>query len=336
MDPCRAIRAAVVAAVVTSWLGGASPARACSLAPPSSPTAIPRTGTTNVSTATSLVVLSPSEPFGLSLLVNGQPRTLFGWTALGRGVDDLLGATSFWQLQIDASSSMLDAGAEYTLSLSAGDAGVGDLTDFTTAAGYDKNPGTPPNLRALHLWRVRYPVGDIASGNCVFAEYQSFITIDYDPATVPNTAPSSVIHVFGLSPKTGGAQQTFVFTGSSVFTGLAPSGDYPLPLGQWQPDLDPTREYCLGISAFGDGDLARGRLSSNAVCATVTQLAATGATLSPTTGDAGSGCSAAGTFHVRESLSLTALSLLVIGWAALRHLRVSVGYSRWRRRGGRR
>jgi hypothetical protein len=325
MDPGRAIRATGVVVAVAFGLSGASPARACSPGQPPSPTAIPRTGTANVSTATSIVVLSPSEPFGLSLLVNGQPRTVFGWTALGRGVDDVLGATSFWQLQIDASSSMLDAAAEYTLSLPAGDAGVGDLTDFTTAAGYDKNPGTPPNLRALHLWRVRYPVADIASGNCVFAEYQSFITVDYDPATVPSTAPSSMIHVFGLSPKTGGSQQTFVFTGSTAFTGLAPSGDYPLPLGQWQPDLDPTREYCLGISAFGDGDLARGRLSSNAVCATVTQLAATGATLSPTTGGAGSGCSAAGTLQVPESLSLAALGLLVIWWPARR-----------RRRGGRR
>lgn len=267
------------------------------------------------------MVLSPNEPFGLNLLVNGQARTLFGWTALGRGVDDVLGATSFWQLQIEAASSMLDAAAEYTLSLPAGDAGVGDLTDFTTAAGYDKIPGTAPTLRALHLWWVRYPVGDIGSGNCVFAEYQSFITIDYDPATVPNTAPSSVIHIFGLSPKTGGPQQTFVFTGSTAFTGLAPSGDYPLPSGQWQPELDPTREYCLGISAFGDGDLARGRLSSNAVCATVTQLAATGATLAPGTGDAGSGCSAAGTLQVRESLSLTAVSLLVLWWTGLRRRR---------------
>ncbi|HEY5088856.1 MAG TPA: MYXO-CTERM sorting domain-containing protein, partial [Polyangia bacterium] len=163
----------------------------------------------------------------------------------------------------------------------------------------------------------------IASGNCVFAEYQSFITIDYDPATVPNTAASSVVHTFHLAPMTGGAAQTFVYTGGAPFPGLAPSGAYPLPLGQWQPDLDPTRQYCLSISAFGDGDLARPMLSSNQVCAAVTQLSATGAPPPPgitgaAPGGGGCGCSAAGAPDLNRPVSLAATILIGLSLATRR------------------
>ena len=68
---------------------------------------------------------------------------------------------------------------------------VAGMTRFTTAAGYDKIEGTAPVVNAVHLWRVRYPVADIGSGNCVFAEYHGFITVDYDPGTVPNTPAAS-------------------------------------------------------------------------------------------------------------------------------------------------
>lgn len=157
------------------------------------------------------MALSPTEPFGLSLLVNGQSVAVSRWTALGSGVDEGTGPTSFWQLEIGAATGLLEGSAEYVLSLPGGDGGAAVLTDFTTAAGYDKAAGTAPNLRELHLWRVRYPVADIASGNCVFAEYQTFITVDYDPATIPNTDPSSVVQTFALVPQTGGTRQTFVY-----------------------------------------------------------------------------------------------------------------------------
>ena len=159
-------------------------------------------------------------------------------------------------------------------------------------------------------------VADIASGNCVFAEYQSFITIDYDPATVPSTPPASVVHAFQLAPMTGGEQQTFVYTGGDAFTGLAPSGAYPLPLGQWQPELDPTRRYCLSVSAFGDGDQARLPLGGNQVCADVTQLSATGAP--PPPGAGGGGCTAAGDANLGRPVSLAALILVGLSLGARR------------------
>jgi hypothetical protein len=263
------------------------------------------------------VVLSPNEPFGLSLLVNGQSVAVSGWTALGSGVVEGAGPTSFWQVWIGATQALLDGSAEYTLSLPASDGGAATLTDFTTAAGYDKIPGTAPNLRSLRLWRVRYPVADIASGNCVFAEYQSFIAIDYDPAAIPNTETASVIQRFDLAPQTGGTQQTFWFTGSAVFTGLVPAGDYPLPLGEWQPDLDPTRTYCVAITASGDGDLARPRLASNPLCATVTQLSALGApTASGPGGTAqragGAGCSTGGALNLNPDRLLSVVALILV------------------------
>lgn len=304
--------AVLLVPALAALLGAPARARACGPGQPSAPTALPRTGATGVSTATSIIVLSPNEPFGLSLVAGGQEVPLAGWTALGSGADEVLGATSFWELRM----GMLLGTTQYVLSLPGGDAGATPLTDFTTAAGYDKVAGTAPNLRGFQLWRVRYPVADIASGNCVFAEYQSFITIDYDPATVPNTPPASVVHAFRLAPMTGGEQQTFVYTGGDAFTGLAPSGAYPLPLGQWQPELDPTRRYCLSVSAFGDGDQARLPLGSNQVCADVTQLSATGAP--PPPGAGGGGCTAAGDANLGRPVSLAALILVGLSLGARR------------------
>ncbi len=309
----RLIKPFMIAAVAFLVVGS-PPARACSPPQPAPPTALPRVGATGVSTATSIVVLSPNEPFGLSLLVNGQSVAVSRWTALGSGVDEAKGPTSFWQLEMGAANGLLDGTAEYVLSLPGGDGGATVLTDFTTAAGYDKAAGTAPNLRDFHLWRVRYPVADIASGNCVFAEYQTFITVDYDPATIPNTEPASVVQTFALVPQTGGAQQTFVYTGADPFTGLAPVGDYPLPLGEWQPDLDPTRVYCLTVSASGDGNLARLPVGGNQICTSVTQLSAAGAAPAPGTGggqgDSGCGCSTMGPAHLMPLPSVAAMILI--------------------------
>jgi MYXO-CTERM domain-containing protein len=269
-------------------------AHACSPVPSPAATAIPRAGATAVSTATSIVVVLPREPFGVSVLANGQEVAVSSWAALDSGIDGTGGPTNFWQLALAGSDALLAPSADYVVTLPTGgaDGGAATLTTFSTAAGYDKAAGTAANLRSVQLWRVRYPVADIASGNCVFAEYASFVTVDYDPATIPNTAPGSVIQTFQLSPDTGGTRQSFVYTGDTPFTGLAPSGAYPLPLGEWQPDLDPTRRYCLAVSAIGDGNLARLATGSNQVCADVVQLSATGAPPPPTIGgstDGGTG-----------------------------------------------
>ncbi|MES1165631.1 MAG: hypothetical protein ABUR63_07740 [Verrucomicrobiota bacterium] len=313
----------VIVAVASLLTMDSAPARACSAGQAATPTALPRTGAADVSTATSIVVLSPAEPFGLILLVDGQPVPVMGWTALGGGLDDGGGPTSFWRLRLGA-GSMLNGSARYALSLpgAGADAGVAQLTEFTTAAGYDKASGTAPTLRGFRLWRVRYPVADIGAGQCVFSEYHSFITVDYEPASVPNTPPASVVHGFQLSPKNGGSTQTFTFTGSAPFTGLAPAGDYPLPLGQWQPELDPSRTYCLTIMAFGDGDLARPSVSSNQLCVGVTQLSSAGA---PGT-DRGGGCAAAGPVPAQGSVALATFSMLMLllGFRGTRH-RANVG-----------
>ena len=291
MAPMRGCRAALVVVAVSGLVHGRA-ARACSGGQPPPATAIPRTGASGVSTATSIVVVLPREPFGVGVVANGQAVPVSGWRALGGGIDGGRGPTQFWQLNV----GMLAAGAEYAVTLPSGgeDGGSTTLTTFSTAAGYDKTAGTPANLRGLHLWRVRYPVADIASGNCVFAEYHSFVTVDYDAATLPGTAPGSVIQVFQLAPETGGTTQAFVYTGDAPFAGLAPMGDYPIPLAPWQPDLDPTRRYCLAISAIGNGDLANLGAGSNRLCADVVQLSAAGAPTPPVVGGVGGGAGTGG------------------------------------------
>jgi hypothetical protein len=277
-------------------IGPAHRARACSPELVPAATAVPRSGATGVSTATSIVVVSPREPFGVSVLANGQAATVSGWSAIGSGIDALGGTTSFWQLFLGSPDALLAPSATYvvTLPTAGADGGAATLTTFSTTTGYDKSAGTAPALRTLRLWRVRYPVADIASGNCVFAEYASFLTVDYAPATLPNTSPGSVIQTFQLAPDTGGNLQTFVYTGDTPFTGLAPVGAYPVPLGQWQPELDPTRRYCLAVSAIGDGNLANLGTGSNRVCADVVQLSATGAPPPPTIGGGADGGSVGG------------------------------------------
>ena len=270
------------AATATAW--AAAPAHACSGGMAPNTGAIPRPGTTNVSTATSLTVTSVGVPWGLTLTAGGQNVPLSAPLSLGNGA----AGVAFWQIGVLTPNSMLVGGAEHVLSQTDASGNSVELTRFTAAAGYDKAAGVAPVLRALHLWRVRYPLADIASGKCVFAEYHGFLTVDYDAATVPNTEPTSVIYTFRLTPKNGGAEQRLVHAGDP-FVGLAPDRAYPSPIGEWQPELDPTRSYCLTVSAFGDGNLARPPLTSESVCAEVVQLSAPGAPAPPQIGGTGGG-----------------------------------------------
>jgi MYXO-CTERM domain-containing protein len=286
-----------------------SPAEACGPLAPLPPVGVPRSAATGVSTATSLIVFSRGAPTGFSLQAGGQDVPLGLPEPLGGGSEESSGPAQFWQLRPATADGLLVASAEHVLTATFQGASV-EVTRFTTAAGYDKVQGTAPVLNSVHLWRVRYPVADIASGNCVFAEYHGFITVDYAAGTVPNTPPASVIHTFSLAPKTGGSAQTFVYVGEAPFRGLEPVGDYPLPIGAWQPELDPTREYCLSVSAFGDGDIARLGLASQEVCADVVQLSAAGAPPSGATGNGG-GCGCAVTGRASSSVGAMLLAFAV-------------------------
>jgi len=294
--------------------GAPSAAEACGGPPPYMPIGLPRPAATAVSTATSIVVIWQGQPAGLALQAAGQDVPLAEAFGLGLGAEGFNRALSFWQVRPATASGLLAPSAEHVLTATYQGSTV-EVTRFTTAAGYDKAEGVAPIVRALQLWRVRYPLSDIGSGNCVFAEYHGFLTVDYDPATVPNTPPASVVQTFRLAPKTGGGAQVFNYVGDAPFAGLAPSGDHPLPLGLWQPELDPTLEYCLTISASGDGDIARLRLESQPVCATVAQLSASGAPPSPVISGAGGaggsgGCSVAGDAGAVPALVVASLAFV--------------------------
>lgn len=251
------------------------------------PRAFPDGGVKGVSTATSLIVLSAAQPTGLALLANGQSVPLSPPILLGRGIWMTAGA-AFWRVGVATSDGMLIGGAEHVLSRTQSNGTTLEMARFTTAAAYDKAPGVAPVLRTVRLWRVRYPVDDINSnsGNCVSAEYHGFIVIDYDPGTVPNTPPAATIQTFHLVPENGGSEQTFVYAGDEPFIGHGPAEPYPMPW-YWAPELDPTRRYCLTISAFGDGDLARPPLESGRLCADVVQQSARGAPAPPVIGGGG-------------------------------------------------
>jgi hypothetical protein len=261
--------ACAVAALTTLTI---SPAQACSggQAPPAF--AIPRPGTINVSTATSLIIFAGSRPNQVELTSGGQPVIPSDVEELGVSVASSLGYMKVWRVKLP---DFLAPSSEHVLSIvdqvDAGVMGRVELTRFTTAGGYDKEMGTPAQPRSLELWRVRYPLSEINSGNCVWAEYRGYVRIDYDPATIPNTTPEGTTYFITLAPKTGGSTQAFYFPGDDLFKGKSPELD-PHILDRWAPELDPTREYCATITAFGDGDLARLPLTSRSICASVKQL----------------------------------------------------------------
>jgi hypothetical protein len=150
----------------------------------------------------------------------------------------------------------------------------------------------------------------------VFSEYIGYITFDADSATIPGTPPESVVSSISLTPKYGGAApQGMTFTGAKPYSG-DPPGAYSPTTATWMPFLDPTLEYCAGISSFGFGDIARLPLVSNTVCARVQEISLSGAT--PSTG----GCDVAGTSSGPTSSRAAAVAggLLPIA-AALRRRR---------------
>lgn len=120
-------------------------------------------------------------------------------------------------------------------------------------------------LENLRLWRIHYPVDQIAAGGCVFGEYEGYIDLNYQDGSLPGTPAEEVISVLRLAPKTGGSSQTFVFAGTTHFEGApqlwdpataafadVPDGGLPSPVcALWKPVLEPDREYCATLTLYG-------------------------------------------------------------------------------------
>ena len=312
----KPIDLACLALALTFALAATKPARACSGRPPAATSALPTSGAVDVSPMSSIILVSGqgSIPAGLTLQAAGQPVTMPAIARLGSGVVEWAGAT-FWQI-----SSYLQPSTAYILAYS--DNGIAtELTHFTTAASYDKNPGQPPVLENLRLWRVHYPTDQAWGGSCVSGEYEGYIDLNYQDGSLPGTLAEEVVSVLRLAPKTGGSSQTFVFAGPSHFEG-APQmwdpataafvdvrdGGLPSPVyALWKPSLEPDREYCATLTISGRNDLAMEVVTSNTVCAAVTN-----ATASPdSTGNASSGCAlGAGNRSGFWTLILPALAFL--------------------------
>jgi hypothetical protein len=322
-------------------------AQACSAPNPSSlvPTIIPRDGANDVPTATSIVIISPTQPTQVGLQGSGLAIDISPLTAIGNGRDEATGVPVVYWL-VRPVSGRLPGSAEVRITMADGHGGILQYL-IRTAPSYDKQQGTAAVLKSLTLTRIRYPVSEINSGNCVFAEYIGFASFEADPASVPGTPADSVVNTVELSPKHGGAAtQSRAFTGEKSYSGTA-TGNVTSS-GEWYPDLDPTLEYCATIKSFGYGDIARLPLESNTVCARVTELlspslandAGTDATTADASPDSGaqdaacaapdvyegvdtpvgakSGCSAAGTPTETLSTLGTLFALCLIAGAALR------------------
>jgi hypothetical protein len=253
------------------------PAGACSAPNPAagpSPMALPRDGATEVPTATSFVIVSTSPPADVELESGGAAVPLSPAVGIGGGQDDATSfPVTFWQVK--TADGFLPPSADVTLSIADGKGGRVALTTVHTAAGYDKQRGTAATLKSLKLTRVRYPLSEVNSGDCVFSEYIGFISFESDAPAIPGTPADSVVNTIVLAPKNGGAAaQSRAYTGAQAYSGT-PTGAVT-SFGAWFPFLDPTLEYCAGITSFGYGDIARLSLASNTLCAHVTQVDAPG------------------------------------------------------------
>ena len=239
---------------------------------------------------TSIILITGSSSIPAAPTLEGGGQALPSPTieALGSGLLGEKGA-SFWRLRatLSPSTSYLVRGLDNGTSR--------ELTSFTTAAGYDKTPGQAPVLQRLRLWRVRYPMEQVGAGGCVFSEYEGYIDLDYQDGSVPGTPSAEIVTVVSLQPKTGGADQSFVFAGRSHFDGAQiesplgsslmdiPDGAFPSPVyALWKPTLEPDREYCATLTLYGRNDQAMPTVISNSVCAQVTNMDAR-----PGNGDAG-------------------------------------------------
>jgi hypothetical protein len=141
---------------------------------------------------------------------------------------------------------------------------------------------------------VRYDVSQVGAGGCVFAEYEGYVDLDYQPGALPGTPPEQVVQVLSLAPRHGGTTQTFVFAGSGKFEGApveAPGGNgttdvveggRPSPaFAAWKPELTPDQEYCATITIYGRNDLAVEALRSEQICAPVMNVDARSPTPAP-------------------------------------------------------
>ncbi|MFO0571479.1 MAG: hypothetical protein U0263_37965 [Polyangiaceae bacterium] len=287
-----------IAAATCLLLSGVSlpEAQACSSLGFGPARAWPPHGSLDVSPATSIFVLgsAASNP-KLSLTRGGQPVVL--------GLSEVSGfyPSTGKLFRVDL-PDVLEPSTEYVLTGPANygsppgeDAGANvELTRFTTAASYDKTPGTAPVISSLKLWRVRYALDEIGSGNCVFAEYHSYAELEFEPAVIPHTTTAGMLYTLTIAPATGGSTSTLAFSGDAPFRGHDVSHDpYPSALASERfLELDPSREYCARLSARGDGDNARLPVESELVCAKVGEVCAPGALCSPSSGgdDGSSGC----------------------------------------------
>ncbi len=255
--------AAALAAVPVALLPSAG--RACSISRPE-PRAVPGIGATDVSPATTITIeWFDYEPESLALTADGEPLP-FHLEEVATGLHAV-------HAELPGSKRIVLTGPERY-----GDkAERKTLSDFTTSPTYDKKQGTPPTLNAVRIKRIRHPVEQLNSGSCVFAEYEVLLEADLSAAVVPDTPEAEVVYTVVLAPKTSGWVRRFGFFGDR----LGKMEDGWTNVGVTGLDLDPAREYCVTVEAYGRGNLARGAMGSEKQCAGVDSYRTVGCSSMP-------------------------------------------------------
>jgi hypothetical protein len=267
------------------------PAQACSAPLPEPTTAWPSTGAVDVPPESSILVRAPRDGVtGMSLEANGQPVPLAGTDELGAGR-----ANKYYRVRAALAPNTI-----YTLRAPFG-GGTTELTRFTTGAAGSKVGVSAPKLNALRFWHVHH-TNHASSAACVFTADEGYLDLQYQPGALDGTPPAEVVNLLTLTPKGGGAAQTFVFTGlepkrfsitwGSIGKGVVDPSLEAFPssiFAEWKPQLDPNREYCATLTLVGRNAMATPLATSDPICAPVTRLATDGQKAVPLPLDPGAG-----------------------------------------------
>jgi hypothetical protein len=234
----------------------------------------PRTNSQAVSLAANAVVaIDPriDDPHLQLVAIRDASPTATPFTLLGQG-DVGGGLARFWIADPPLSASTL-----YSVGPAPPAAGA-ELARFTTSAAATP-VATAPVLERLRLWRTQYDKSEIGAGGCVFAEYEGYIDLDYQPAVFEGLVPEDVVHVLSLRRKDGASTEIYVagrlesrapFARSLDGVSRIPDGGVPCAqYPTWKPNVIADQEYCLTMTSYG---ATSAPVVSNEVCAVVVGL----------------------------------------------------------------
>lgn len=212
-----------------------APSLACSVQTPP-PQGFPRPGATHVSTATTILVFAPSTV--------GTPEpevTADGARVPVERVEKL--CSGYWRVV----TGRLPPLASIKVKLPDPELDREYLTEFETASGPVRAPGTPAGLAFLDLKQTHY-IGRNGSAGCLFADDEFWADFMLVPSSRSDTPEDDVLYKLAIASKDGSASIDFCMTGDQLR-----STGYKTRRASWGA-MNTSLGYCGSVSSLGRED----------------------------------------------------------------------------------